>query len=51
MHSCPECDQACFCGGDIDDFDTCDEQAEENCTHCAEGNYDDDQAETVAEAD
>lgn len=33
-HSCPECGQLCFCGGDIDDcdFDFADDIA--NCTHC-----------------
>jgi hypothetical protein len=37
MHSCPECDQACYCGGDIDDVDVGDDEAAERCTHCAEG--------------
>ena len=36
MHSCPECGQACYCGGDIDDIDTGDEEAADNCTHPAE---------------
>ncbi len=34
MHSCPVCDQACYCGGDIDDIDAGDDEAYENCTHC-----------------
>ncbi len=37
MHSCPECGQACYCNGDVDDIDVGDEEAEDNCTHCAEG--------------
>ena len=37
MHSCPECGSACYCGGDIDDIDTGDEEAEDGCTCCAEG--------------
>ena len=40
MHSCPECGQACYCGGDIDDIDAGDEEAEDNCTCCAEGTVD-----------
>lgn len=31
MHSCPECGQACYCGGDIDDHEN--ENAEDGCTH------------------
>jgi hypothetical protein len=33
-HSCPECGQCCYCGGDIDDclFDFPD--CVERCTHC-----------------
>lgn len=34
MHSCPGCGEACYCCGDIDDIDTGDEEAEDNCTHC-----------------
>ena len=36
MHSCPECGSACYCGGDIDDIDTGDTEAEDNCTCCAD---------------
>ncbi len=36
MHSCPICDQACYCGGDIDDIDAGDEEALDNCMHCDE---------------
>ncbi len=42
MHSCPICNQACYCGGDIDDIDTGDTEAEDNCTCCAEGDGEDD---------
>ena len=42
MHSCPDCGSACYCGGDVDDIDTGDEEAEDNCTHCAEGDGGDD---------
>lgn len=38
-HSCPECDQACYCGGDIDDVLL--EDGEDACTHCADGDGDD----------
>jgi hypothetical protein len=33
-HSCPECGQVCYCGGDIDDccFDNTPEQ--NRCGHC-----------------
>jgi hypothetical protein len=41
MHSCPDCDSACYCGGDIDDVDCGDELAEENCAHCAGRDGDD----------
>jgi hypothetical protein len=40
MHSCPECGSACHCGGDIDDIDTGDTEAEDNCICCAEGDSD-----------
>ena len=43
MHSCPECGSACYCGGDIDDAEVGDEEAEDSCTHCAEGDVDDDE--------
>lgn len=34
MHSCPECNQACYCNGDVDDIDFGDESDEAmNCTH------------------
>lgn len=48
MHNCPECEEACYCGGDIDDIDAGDEEAQDNCTHCV-GDHDewgaDDQTE------
>lgn len=34
-HSCPDCDEACYCGGDIDDIFFDDIDAELNCTHCS----------------
>ena len=33
MHSCPTCDQACYCCGDIDD---CEVSTEIDCIHCSE---------------
>lgn len=33
MHSCPECGQACYCGGDVDDIEA-DPSAANRCTHC-----------------
>jgi hypothetical protein len=42
MHSCPECGSACHCNGDIDDIDVGDEEAEDNCTCCAEGVFQED---------
>ncbi len=45
MHTCPECGQACYCGGDIDDIEVGDTEAEDNCTCCAEGGQDDDREE------
>lgn len=31
---CPACGMYCYCGGDIDDFEFDDPEAEMNCTHC-----------------
>lgn len=42
MHTCPECDQACYCGGDIGDVDVGDRP---NCTCCPLDEEDDDDAE------
>lgn len=36
MHSCPECGQACHCGGDWDDIDPHPEDDQPFCDHCAE---------------
>ena len=34
MHSCPECGQACYCHGDIDDCEVeTEEYSSEHCTH------------------
>jgi hypothetical protein len=46
MHSCPECGSACYCSGDIDDIDVGDEEAQDDCTHCPEADYDDDDEDT-----
>lgn len=39
-HECPECGQACYCGGDIDDIVLTNTVAERNCEHC--GVFEDD---------
>lgn len=45
MHTCPDCGQACSCGGDIDDLlDVCEADAD-NCTHCLYAHYDEDDGE------
>ncbi len=45
-HSCPECDQVCHCGGDIDDCILDGDSSQMNCTHylqCEkESDYDED---------
>jgi len=33
MHTCPDCGQACYCGGDIDDHET---GEDDNCQHWME---------------
>lgn len=51
-HSCPECGQVCYCGGDIDDccFEGTPEEAA--CTHCPlDGEDDDDDGEDDDTAD
>ena len=41
MHYCPECGQACYCGGDLDDCEM--PEGEERCLcPCDEREYDDD---------
>lgn len=35
MHICPECGQACCCGGDIEDHDTGDEYVDD-CECCCD---------------
>ena len=40
-HSCPVCDEACYCGGDIDDIFDCDLDAQDNCTHCLDSESED----------
>jgi hypothetical protein len=39
MHSCPECGQACYCNGDIEDHDN--EAGADMCDHCDEDNGED----------
>lgn len=41
-HSCPICDQQCYCGGDIDDSCLDGTDAQTYCTHCDEEDDDDD---------
>jgi hypothetical protein len=41
-HSCPECGQACYCNGDIDDCLLDDEAAVIACTCCPDGCDDED---------
>ena len=33
-HSCPDCDQACYCNGDLDDLLLDDDEAVDACGHC-----------------
>jgi hypothetical protein len=37
MHFCPDCGQACYCHGDIDDHENANEA--EACVHDCEVNY------------
>jgi hypothetical protein len=44
-HSCPECGQVCYCGGDIDDCLLDDSEAVNCCGHCpldGEDDFEDD---------
>jgi len=41
MHTCPECGQACFCNGDIDDIDWGDVVWCEHCAYVDADEYDD----------
>ena len=46
-HSCPDCDQVCYCGGDIDDIVLSGTPEEHACTHCVDegdGVLDDDES-------
>jgi hypothetical protein len=40
-HSCPTCDEVCYCNGDIDDVLLDDEDAIAGCTHCNEDGSED----------
>lgn len=37
MHTCPDCGQACYCGGDMEDHDT---GEDEGCEHFLSGECD-----------
>ena len=41
MHCCPDCGQACYCNGDIDDIMYVDPTAENKCVHQCEEPLDD----------
>lgn len=40
-HSCPECGQTCYCGGDIDDCEFEGTEEEANCMHCVDDGHED----------
>ncbi len=43
MHTCPDCGQACYCAGDIDDFACMTEEwSYEACTCCLGKDHDND---------
>ena len=44
-HECPVCGLLCHCGGDIDDMCLNDEDDVVCCTHCEEGELDEDDPE------
>lgn len=41
MHTCPDCGQACYCHGDIEDHEN--EFEANNCVHECEYEFDDDE--------
>ena len=41
MHTCPDCGQACYCRGDIDDCDLGESAAQEACECCSANDPDD----------
>ena len=43
-HSCPECGEVCYCGGDFDDLLLDDTEYQEECIHCL-GVFDPDEPE------
>lgn len=49
-HSCPECYQTCYCGGDIDDIIFEDTDEELLCGHCDDVPFFDDYSEDAADA-
>ena len=50
MHSCPECGQACYCNGDIDDIEA-DPTAADRCDCCADNEDDTGDDEAVEDWD
>jgi len=51
MHDCPICGSACYCGGDIEDHDT---GENEDCLHCPEerdADYPDDPPDDYTDID
>lgn len=40
MHNCPDCGQACYCGGDVDDIPIGHSKEESLCGHCSEADRD-----------
>jgi hypothetical protein len=51
MHSCPDCGQACCCGGDFDDLLDVDYDAQEQCDHCLGRDDDEDDDEDDNDSD
>lgn len=50
-HSCPECNEICYCGGDIDDILLEDIDAEIRCTHLCTNSAGDDDMESFDEGE
>lgn len=50
-HSCPDCGQACYCGGDIDDLFFEDSEEAIRCNHCPLDYPTDDDDEEFADSD
>lgn len=41
MHTCPDCGQACYCGGDFEDCPSDFDESGCQCTHCLNDGLDD----------